>query len=197
MKSLLIAFLGTLLISGCAEYGNQSPVAAGPDTGTTSMTASYVLDHDADLITGETQSLKQYEGKVLLIVNVASKCGFTSQYEQLEALYKQHGDDGLVILGFPANNFGSQEPGSNEEIAEFCSATYGVSFPMFSKIDVVGEGAHSLYKDLSGQPEPIGGEPQWNFTKFLVNRQGEVVNRFDTRVSPDDEAVVSAISDLL
>jgi len=161
------------------------------------MEPNYVLDHDVNRITGEAESLGQYEGKVVLIVNVASKCGYTGQYEQLEALYKQHKDDGFVVLGFPANNFLKQEPGSDEEILEFCTSTYDVTFPMFSKIDVLGEEAHSLYKDLAGQPEPIGGEPQWNFTKFLVNRQGQVISRFDTKTSPDDEQVVAAINALL
>lgn len=168
-----------------------------PMTGENNVSTSYVLDHSAQSISGEDKSLKAYEGKVVMIVNVASKCGFTPQYEQLEALYREHKDEGFVVLGFPANNFREQEPGTNEEILEFCTSTYDVTFPLFSKIDVVGESAHPLYKDLSGQPEPIGGDPEWNFTKFLVNRKGEVVYRFDTRTSPDDEKVIAAISELL
>ena len=196
MKKLTCSLLVSSVLSGCA--GNcASPEACESTVGSAAMDESYVLDHEVTRITGETESLKQYEGKVALVVNVASKCGFTNQYEQLEALYKEHKDNGFVVLGFPANNFGGQEPGTDEEIMSFCSATYGVSFPMFSKIEVVGDEAHSLYKDLAGQPEPIGGEPEWNFTKFLVNRQGQVVHRFDTRTSPDDDAVVAAITDLL
>jgi glutathione peroxidase len=115
------------------------------------------------------------------MVNVASECGCTPQYQGLEKLYKEKKDAGLVVLGFPANNFGSQEPGSNEQISEFCTGKFGVTFPMFEKISVKGEDAHALYKKLAAQPKPIGGEPKWNFTKFVVNREGKVVARFDAQ----------------
>lgn len=161
------------------------------------MPSSYVLDHTAQTITGEPKDLAEYKGQVVMVVNVASKCGFTGQYEPLERLYTERKGDGFVVLGFPANNFREQEPGTNEEIAEFCRSTYGVDFPMFAKIDVIGENAHPLYKELASQPAPIGGEPEWNFTKFLVNRKGEVVYRFDTRTSPDDPKVIAAIDELL
>ena len=161
------------------------------------MPSSYVLDHTAQTITGESKDLAEYKGQVVMVVNVASKCGFTGQYEPLERLYTERKGDGFVVLGFPANNFREQEPGTNEEIAEFCRSTYGVDFPMFAKIDVIGENAHPLYKELASQPAPIGGEPEWNFTKFLVNRKGEVVYRFDTRTSPDDPKVIAAIDELL
>jgi len=197
MKYASFVLLCSLAIVGCSDAAKTSPETQISENGDPVMEPNYVLDHDVNRITGEAESLGQYEGKVVLIVNVASKCGYTGQYEQLEALYKQHKDDGFVVLGFPANNFLKQEPGSDEEILEFCTSTYDVTFPMFSKIDVLGEEAHSLYKDLAGQPEPIGGEPQWNFTKFLVNRQGQVISRFDTKTSPDDEQVVAAINALL
>jgi len=161
------------------------------------LSDAYVLDHTASRITGEEEDLSKYKGQVVMIVNVASKCGFTNQYEPLEKLYSERKGDGFVVLGFPANNFKEQEPGSNEEIAEFCQSTYGVDFPMFSKIDVIGEDTHPLYKDLVAQPEPIGGDPEWNFTKFLLNRKGEVVYRFDTRTPPDDPKVIAAIDELL
>ncbi|GAB5495283.1 MAG: glutathione peroxidase [Phycisphaerales bacterium] len=200
MKFVLFVAIGFVGLAGCSgesEYVVADSQTSQPNDGGQALSTSYVLDHTAVRITGESESLKDYQGKVVLVVNVASKCGFTSQYEQLEALYREHKDDGFVVLGFPSNNFGQQEPGSNEEVMEFCSTTYGVSFPMFAKIDVIGDNAHPFYKDLAGQPEPIGGDPEWNFTKFVVNRDGEVVHRFDTRTSPDDERVVGAIRDLL
>lgn len=168
-----------------------------PASEETTMDNAYVLDHKADRITGETEDLSKYKGQVVMIVNVASKCGFTKQYEPLEQLYSDRKGDGFVVLGFPANNFGQQEPGTNAEVAEFCRSTYGVEFPMFAKIDVIGDDVHPLYKELASQPEPIGGDPEWNFTKFLVNRKGEVVYRFDTRTSPDDPKVIAAIDELL
>lgn len=139
------------------------------------------LEHKMKLIDGVEQDLAAYRGKVVIIVNVASKCGYTAQYEHLEALYKSKKDAGLVILGFPANNFNGQEPGSNEEVAKFCKDKFGVSFPMFEKISVKGDDAHSLYKSLASLPAPLGGEPKWNFTKFIIARDGAVVARFDAK----------------
>ena len=159
---------------------------------------AYVLDHTLHRITGESESLEEvYKGKVILMVNVASKCGFTPQYEQLEAIYRKYKDDGFVVLGFPANNFRSQEPGSNKEILEFCTGTFDVTFPMFEKISVVGDDMDPLYQDLAGQPDPIGGPPGWNFTKFLVDRDGNVVARFDSKIRPDDEKVIEKIEELI
>jgi glutathione peroxidase len=141
--------------------------------------SAYVLGFKMNRIDGSEQDLSAYKGKVVVIVNVASKCGFTSQYAGLEKLYEDKKDQGLVILGFPANNFGGQEPKGNKEIAEFCTGTYKVSFPMFEKISVKGSDQAPLYKKLTEQPAPIGGDPKWNFTKFLVDRNGSVVARFD------------------
>ena len=169
--------------------GERMNVETSPD--------AYVLDHTLHRITGERESLEKYKGKVILMVNVASKCGYTPQYEQLEAIYRQYKDDGFVVLGFPANNFRGQEPGSNEEILEFCTEKFDVTFPMFEKIEVIGEETNPLYLDLAGQPEPIGGPPEWNFTKFLVDRDGNVVARFDTKVRPDDEKVIQLIEELI
>ncbi|MEM9064663.1 MAG: glutathione peroxidase [Planctomycetota bacterium] len=146
---------------------------------------------------GEVQELSDYEGKVVLIVNVASRCGLTPQYEGLQSLYEAKKDRGFEILGFPANDFGRQEPGSNESILEFCSGEYGVTFPMFEKVVVTGEDATPLYQALASQPEPIGGEPRWNFTKFLVDRDGRVVARFGPRVAPEAAELVEQVDALL
>ena len=148
------------------------------------MTTLY--DLDARRIDGETGSLRDYAGKALLIVNVASKCGFTPQYAGLEALYEKYADKGLVVLGFPCNQFGAQEPGAESEISSFCSASYGVSFPMFAKIEVNGENAHPLYKWLKHEaPGLLGTEAiKWNFTKFLVDKTGKVVKRYAPADTP-------------
>ncbi|MEN9445120.1 MAG: hypothetical protein RIS47_2011 [Bacteroidota bacterium] len=148
-------------------------------------------------IEGKEVSLSDYKGKVVIIVNVASKCGFTPQYEGLEALYQKHKDAGLVILGFPCNQFGSQESGSEADIKSFCSLTYGVDFPMFSKIDVNGDNAHPLYKFLKDEKPGLLGIKaiKWNFTKFLINKEGKVVDRFAPQTSPADldSSVVSLL----
>ncbi|MCA9306902.1 MAG: glutathione peroxidase [Phycisphaerales bacterium] len=146
---------------------------------------------------GTPEALSDYKGEVVLIVNTASKCGLTPQYKGLEALYESKKDKGLVILGFPANQFMGQEPGTNEEIAAFCSENYGVSFPMFEKIVVKGEGTHPLYEQLAALPDGMGGEPEWNFQKFLVDRSGRVVARFSPRTTPDDAELVAAIDKAL
>ncbi|PPD43898.1 MAG: glutathione peroxidase [Methylocystis sp.] len=148
------------------------------------MTAIY--DIEARTITGETKPLREFSGKALLIVNVASKCGFTPQYAGLEALYEKYADKGLVVLGFPCNQFGAQEPAAEGEIASFCSATYGVSFPMFAKIDVNGDAAHPLYKFLKHEaPGILGSEAiKWNFTKFLIDRSGKMVKRYAPTDTP-------------
>ena len=161
------------------------------------MVSKDVLGYEMEMLDGTMVKLESYRGSVVLMVNVASACGLTPQYEGLEALYREHKKDGLVIIGFPANDFGAQEPGTNEEIAQFCSGKYDVTFPMMSKIHVKGKEVHPLYKQLAAQPEPIGGEPEWNFAKFLVNRRGEVVGRFGSRTAPEDEKLVEAVKNLL
>jgi glutathione peroxidase len=148
-------------------------------------------------IDGTDTTLAEFRGKVLLVVNVASQCGLTPQYRGLEALYERYGDQGLVVLGFPANEFGAQEPGSNEQIAQFCETRFGVQFPMFEKIVVKGDGTHPLYRELlSAQPASRGNAPgdvAWNFEKFVVGRSGDVVARFAPTVAPDDPALVAAL----
>jgi glutathione peroxidase len=145
---------------------------------------------------GQAGSLAPYQGKALLCVNVASRCGLTPQYTGLEKLQEAYGDKGFSVLGFPCNQFGGQEPGSPEEIAEFCSTTYGVSFPLFEKIDVNGEHRHPIYQELTQTADAEGnaGDIQWNFEKFLVAPTGEVVARFRPRTDPEDPAVVEAIT---
>lgn len=145
-----------------------------------------LYDIEARTITGETKPLRDYAGKVLLIVNVASKCGFTPQYKGLEALHEAYADKGLVVLGFPCNQFGAQEPGSESEIASFCETSYGVRFPMFAKIDVNGEHTHPLYQLLKREaPGLLGSEAiKWNFTKFLVDRNGKTRKRYAPTDTP-------------
>lgn len=147
-----------------------------------------VYDYSAKTLDGQDVSLADYRGQVLLIVNTASKCGFTPQYEGLEALYKTYKDRGFTVLAFPCNQFGAQEPGNAEEIASFCSLTYDVTFPVMSKIDVNGAEAHPLYKFLKKEQKGVLGTEaiKWNFTKFLIGKDGEVVERFAPTVKPED-----------
>jgi glutathione peroxidase len=156
-----------------------------------------IYDFEAQTLDGRPAKLSDYRGKVLLIVNTASKCGFTPQYEGLEALWRRHKDQGFAVLGFPCNQFGGQEPGDGAEIANFCSLTYDVSFPMFAKIEVNGPAAHPLYAFLKKEKTGLLGSEavKWNFTKFLVDRGGAVVARFAPTSKP--EALESAIEVLL
>lgn len=159
----------------------------------TGALAANLYDIPLKDIDGKDTSLKAYQGKVLLIVNVASQCGNTPQYKGLEALHRKYKDQGLVVLGFPCNQFGKQEPGTNEEIKQFCTKNYNVSFPMFDKIDVKGAGQHPLYRALSGQESPFPGDVRWNFGKFLVGRDGRILKRIEPGVKPESEEVVKAI----
>ncbi|MGF7170214.1 glutathione peroxidase [Sphingobium xanthum] len=155
------------------------------------MTA--LADIPVKTIKGDDASLGDYAGKALLVVNVASQCGLTPQYEGLEKLYRDYKDDGLVVLGFPANDFAGQEPGSNEEIATFCTTNFGVDFPMFEKITVKGEDKHPLYAELIAESDNPDAEISWNFEKFLISRDGHVVKRFSPRTVPDDPELIAAI----
>jgi len=158
-----------------------------------------VLDHTVEDIDGKEVDLSEYKGKVVMLVNVASKCGLTPQYEQLVEIHEKYADQGFTVLGFPANDFLKQEPGTNAEIKEFCSTNFGVDFPMFSKIVVKGEGQNPLYQELTSEEAngELGGEIAWNFTKFLVNKDGEVVARFEPRTKPDAEEVIAKIEEEL
>jgi len=144
-------------------------------------------------IDGKAATLKPYAGKVLLVVNVASKCGYTPQYTALEATYQKYSAQGLVICGFPCNQFGGQEPGTDADIKEFCTAKYNVTFPMFDKLEVNGEHRHPLYIALAGKESPFPGNIKWNFTKFLVGRDGKILNRFDSSVKPDSDEMTKAV----
>ena len=164
-------------------------------TVTTSLIAGPSLySFTLNSIDGKPAPLADYKGKVILIVNVASKCGYTPQYSGLEATYEKYKDKGFVILGFPANNFGAQEPGTNDEIKMFCTRKYNVTFPMYSKISVKGADKAPLYSYLTEQTGPgIAGDIKWNFTKFLIDRSGNVVQRFEPEVTPDSKEVTAAI----
>jgi glutathione peroxidase len=161
--------------------------------------ASGVLDFTLNSLDGKPAPLAEYRGKVVLIVNVASKCGYTPQYTGLEKIYEKYKDQGFVILGFPANNFGGQEPGTNEEIKTFCSSKYQVTFPMYSKVSVKGADSTPLYQFLTDkQSNPAtGGEIKWNFTKFLVDRNGKVIARFEPAITPESADVTGAIEKAL
>ena len=158
-----------------------------------------IYDVPVNTLQGEPASLADYKGKTVLVVNVASKCGLTPQYEGLERLHEQFADQGFAVLGFPCNQFGAQEPGSPEEIATFCSTTYGVTFPMFEKIDVNGDGRHPLYDQLTQTEDAEGkaGDVVWNFEKFLVGPDGDVVGRYRPLVDPEAPELVEQIQKLV
>jgi glutathione peroxidase len=149
-----------------------------------------VYEFSAQTLTGKARKMSDFKGSVLLVVNTASKCGFTPQYAGLEALYRKYKDQGLVVLGFPSNQFGEQEPGADTEIAEFCEMNYGVTFPMFAKVDVNGKSAHPLFKYLTSTRKGLLGSEaiKWNFTKFLVGRDGTVLERYAPTTKPEDIA---------
>lgn len=163
---------------------------------TESIFATSVYDFNVKDIKGNNVSLSSYKGSPILIVNVASKCGYTYQYAGLEKLFQKYKARGLKIIGFPANNFGQQEPGSNEEIATFCKLKYDVSFPMMSKISVKGEDKHSLYKYLTEQSSKKG-EINWNFEKFLIDKSGNVIERFESSIEPESEKLQKRIESIL
>jgi len=176
----------------------RNPAKATLLTGVLAMSlaaADSIYDFTLNSIDGNPKPLSDFKGKVVLIVNVASRCGYTPQYAGLEKLYEKYMDQGLVIVGVPANNFGGQEPGSNEEIKTFCSRNYNVTFPMMSKVSVKGEDTTPLYQyltDKSANPT-TGGEIKWNFTKFLVDKKGNVINRFEPAVTPEAAELVKAL----
>lgn len=174
MKRLLLSLLALTGIAFAA--GSQS-----------------LLDIPLKDIDGKSTSLKAYEGKVMLVVNVASKCGLTKQYDALQALYDKYKDKGLVVLGFPCNDFGGQEPGTLEEIKTFCSSKYSVTFPMFDKLHVKGSEQHPLYAALTGEKGAFPGDVKWNFGKFLVGKDGKPLARFEPRTTPDDPKIIEAI----
>jgi len=186
---IALMVLGAMVLMGGTAFVRAEKPA--PST----QPAKSALDFTVNDINGHSVDLSQYRGKVVLMVNVASKCGNTPQYEGLEAMYQKYKDQGFVILGFPANNFGHQEPGTNEQIKEFCTSTYDVKFPMFSKISVKGDDIAPLYQYLIQQPtapQPRG-DITWNFEKFLIGRDGQVIARFSPTTQPNDPKLVQAV----
>jgi glutathione peroxidase len=192
-KYVMLSALAVLIVASvfiAMTWGGGDPLKEGE-----TMAEKSVLDFAMKSIDGNEVKLDTYSGKVLLLVNVASKCGYTSQYRGLESLYTKYKEQGLVVMGFPANNFLWQEPGTNEEIKTFCTTKYNVTFPMFAKISVKGDKIHPLYKFLtSKQTNPeFSGSISWNFNKFLIDRAGKVVARFASKDEPESEKVVQAI----
>lgn len=204
MRTLNV-LMGGLVLSGvglggaaCASAaaGRGEPPAGG-EAAAAPANSTYVLDHTVKDVDGHDVKLSTYKGRVLLIVNVASQCGLTkSQYPALQRAYELKKDQGFEVIAFPANDFREQEPGTNAEIKAFCSEQK-VTFPLMGKISVLGKDQHPLFKQLAGAPAPAGGEPTWNFTKYLVNRRGEVVLRLDPRTAPDSADVLKKIDELL
>ena len=190
-SALATLSLSAILLSGApAAAFAQAPVAAPA-----AASCPAILKQTFNRLQDEApQDLCQYAGKVVLVVNTASFCGYTSQYQGLEALYAKYSKQGLVVLGFPSNDFGKQEPGSAKEIADFCYNTYGVKFPMFAKSTVQGANANPLHANLI---KLTGKEPKWNFTKYLIDRQGKVIEYFPSKVTPDDKQMVSKIEQAL
>jgi glutathione peroxidase len=158
-----------------------------------------IYDADVQALDGGPADLSDYQGKAVLIVNVASQCGLTPQYAGLQQLHDEYGDRGFAVLGFPCNQFGAQEPGTSDEIKQFCETSYGITFPMFAKVEVNGEGRHALYDQLTAVADDEGqaGDIQWNFEKFLISPDGEVVKRFRPLVTPEDPTLVGAIEETL
>jgi len=188
---LMLVIVPVSLTAMAIAQTADAPASSQPST----QPVPSVLKFTMPSLDGKDVDLSQYQGKVLLMVNTASKCGYTKQYAGLEALYEKYSDKGLVILGFPCNQFGGQEPGSSDEIAAFCKKNFGVSFPMFAKIEVNGDGAAPLYKLLTGKETDAAraGEVKWNFEKFLISRDGQIVKRFRSAVAPDADALVKAV----
>lgn len=189
---LIFLIVAVITIGGFAHRLFAEGVVHEPTTMPVSPNA---LEFKVKDIDGKDVDLTQYRGKVVMMVNVASKCGFTKQYTALEELYKSHADKGFVIIGFPANNFGHQEPGSNSEIKEFCSSKFSVTFPMMAKISVKGSDKDAWYKFLTEEPTAgdFKGEIAWNFTKFVIDKNGNVIARFPSNITPDDPALVGII----
>ncbi len=187
MKNFIIIVIMALAIAGCLSVKKNGESEKNANQVALNSTTQTFYDFSALNMQGKEIKLSDYKGKIVLVVNTASKCGFTPQFAGLEELYKKYSSRGFVVLGFPSNQFANQDPGSNEEILEFCQANYGVTFPMFEKIDVNGENAHPVYTYLknsvpNAEPEKI----KWNFTKFLIGKDGKTLKRYESRVKPAD-----------
>jgi glutathione peroxidase len=190
-----IALMLVLFSAALAMFATSSLRAGNGSPNNGDKSVPPALNFTMKSITGQDVNLSQYQGKVVMMVNVASQCGYTPQYKGLEALYKKYSDKGFVILGFPANNFGQQEPGTDAEIKTFCESKFDVTFPMFSKISVKGDEQSPLYKFLTDkQTDPqFPGDVKWNFEKFLIGRDGRIVNRFASKVKPDGDELVKSV----
>jgi glutathione peroxidase len=180
-----------------ATFALSVGVSLGPDRAVSEETTKELLDLSARRLAGSEEPLSHYRGDVLLIVNTASECGYTPQYAGLQTLFERYREKKFNVLGFPSNDFGEQEPGDDRQIGAFCKSNYGVEFPMFSKVRVLGTDAHPVYAYLTSLPKPIGGPVEWNFQKYLVDRNGNVVARFESETEPDDPALVAAVERLL
>ncbi len=185
------------LALAAAIFALSIGVSLGTDRAVAEEAAKELLDLSARRLGGSEEPLSRYRGEVLLIVNTASECGYTPQYAGLQALYERYREKKFNVLGFPSNDFGEQEPGDDRQIGAFCKSNYGVEFPMFSKVRVLGADAHPVYAYLTSLPKPIGGAVEWNFQKYLVDRNGRVVARFESETEPGDPVLVAALERLL
>lgn len=192
MKFIFLTAFAVLLTFGCA--GNNS---AQTDSAAKTVQGKTIYDFSMTDINGKQISLGEYKNKVVLIVNTASKCGNTPQYEGLQKIYDKYKDQGFVVLGFPANNFMGQEPGTDKEIKDFCTLKYNVTFPMFSKVSVKGEDQNAFYTYLTNEKAKFPGDVTWNFEKFLTDKNGEIIARFSPKTKPEDAQVVEAIEKAL
>ena len=192
---ITMCLAAALATQAFAQGSESKPMSGGAMMAVKNMPLHYTMKS----IDGQSVNLDSFKGKVILIVNTASKCGFTPQYEPLEAIYNKYKDKGFTILAFPANNFGHQEPGNDQQIKEFCSANYHVTFPLFSKVSVKGDDICPLYAYLTSENTNPGfsGDIGWNFTKFLVDRNGKVIARYESKIRPDDKQVTAAIEKAL
>ena len=194
-----VIFFGLIIVTGCGAQPQPTDMAESADSvATVRVEEAGIINHTVTSLSGETVDLASYRGRPMLIVNTASECGYTPQYEGLQTLHERFGERGLVVIGFPSNDFGNQEPGSSDEIANFCRLNYGVTFSMMAKVHTKGDFQAQIYRTLTTEtPEEFRGEIPWNFTKFLVDSNGHVVARFESKVEPLDDQVTSAVEGLL
>jgi glutathione peroxidase len=194
----MISALLLVSVAGCGEQPQPAAETAEQAVAAGDVGAQGIIDHTVESLSGEKVDLASFRGRPILIVNTASKCGYTPQYDGLQKLHERYGEDKLVVIGFPSNDFGNQEPGTAEEIGNFCRLNYGVTFPMMAKIHTKGPDKAPLYRTLTTESgEEFQGEVKWNFTKFLVDQEGRVVARFESSVEPLDDRITSAIDGLL
>lgn len=197
--TLVLITLLLLVASGCGKKADTADNSEAEELTKNESTQEATVDYRTipfQTISGEPTSLADFDGQVILLVNVASKCGYTPQYTDLEKLYQSFKEGGLVVIGFPANNFGEQEPGSNEEILKFCTSTFQVTFPLMAKVSVLGDDKHPLFVELTERSQ-VPGEIKWNFSKMLLDRKGALIARYDSGVEPMSDELVGAIKKLL